>query len=256
MTRRADYGEEMSARLPIIRARTLLAAGAAATAVLVAAAAGFASAGAPPGAARDLAQIYFSSTLTRAEIISVVGRTLHDYRIDEGRVIAIRPGAIDLFERDGTRHSITIGSQTLVVGLARLFGARAIARGIRVVAVRDGNGPATQIRPSVTATALGKTLFGVTLVRAEVLNYAAKTPYDVQIDEGRVVLVRPGSITLLERDGTRQAIAVSSQTLVTLSGQPVDMTAVTRGLTAITVRQNGGPASEIRLFPGGLAVGG
>ncbi len=246
----------MHVRRTFIRARTLLAIGSVAAAVLIASSAGFASRGAPPGAARDLAQTYFSSSLLRAEVVAVVGRVLHDYRIDEGRVTAVRTGAIDLLERDGTRQTIAIGSQTLIVGLGRLFGARTLVRVPRVVVVRDGNGPATQIRPSVTAAALGKTLFGATLVRAEVLNYAAKTPHDVRIDEGRVVLVRPGAVTLLERDGTRQAIAVGSSTFVTLNGQPVDQAVMTRGLTAVAVRVDGGPASDIRLFPPGLAAGG
>jgi hypothetical protein len=241
-------------RLPFVRARTLLAAVAAVLAVLAASAAGFAAPGAPPGAARDLAQVYFSNALTRAEVVSVVGHSVHDYRIDEGRVTAVRPNAIDLLERDGTRQTISVAASTQIRGLGRLFGPRSVARGMRVVAITDGVGPAAQIRPSGSAGALGKLFFGVTLVRAEVLTYFAKTLHDVRIDEGRVVLVRPASITLLERDGTRQTIAVSPSTLVTVSGQPADVSAVTRGLTAITVRVGDDPAQEIRLFPAALGL--
>ena len=240
-------------RPPFVRARTLLAAAAAAVVALVASAVGFAAPGAPPGAARDLAQVYFSNSLTRAEVVSVVGRSVHDYRIDKGRVIAVRPNAIDLLERDGTRQTISVSASTQVMGLGRLFGPRSLVRGTRVVAITDGAGPATQIRPSGSAGALGKLFFGVTLVRAEVLTYSGKTLHDVRIDEGRIVSVRPGSITLQERDGTRQQIAVSSSTLVALAGQPADLSAVTRGLTAITIREGDGPALEIRLFPGFLA---
>jgi hypothetical protein len=230
-------------RLPFVRARTVLAAATAAVAVLVASAAGFAAPGAPPGAARDLAQIYFSNTLIRAEVVSLVGRSVHDYRIDEGRVTAIRPNAIDLLERDGTRQTISVAS-------TQLF---AVGRGTRVIAVRDGDGPATQIRPSASARALGKVFFGATLVRAEVLTYTLKTPHDYRIDEGRIVSVRPTSIVLLERDGTRQTIAVSSSTLVSVAGQPADLSAVTKGQTAVTIREGDGPALEIRLVPGFLA---
>jgi hypothetical protein len=241
-------------RPPFVCARTLLAAAAAAVAALVASAAGVAAPGAPPGAARDLAQIYFSNTLIRAEVVSVVGRSVHDYRIDEGRVTAVRPNAIDLLERDGTRQTISVAASTQVVGLGRLVGPRSVARGTRVVAITDGVGPATQIRPSGSAGALGKLFFGVTLVRAEVLTYSAKTLHDVRIDEGRIVLVRPASITLLERDGTRQTIAVNSSTLVTVAGQPSDLSAVTRGFAAITVREGQGPAQEMRLFATALGL--
>jgi hypothetical protein len=229
----------------------MLAAAAAAAAVLVASAAALASVGAPPGAARDLAKIYFSSTLTRAEVVSVVGRITHDYRIDEGRIIAVRPNAIDLVERDGTRQTIAVGLQTQLIGVTvpRQIGPRVAVRGTRVVTIRDGNGPATQIRPSSSAAALGKILFGVTLVRAEVLTYSAKTAHDFRIDEGRIVVVRPGSITLLERDGTRQTIPVGSSTVVTLNSQQADPSALRNGLAAITVRDGNLPAQEIRLFP-------
>ena len=42
------------------------------------------------------------------------------------------------------------------------------------------------------------------LVRAEVLNYQAKTCDDNRIDQGRIVGVKPTSITLAERDGSRR----------------------------------------------------
>jgi hypothetical protein len=243
----------MSGHRPaFVCARTLLAGAAAAVAVLIASAAGFAASGAPPGAARDLAQVYFSNTLTRAEVVSIVGRFQHDYRIDQGKVIGSRPNAIDLLECDGTRQTIAVASSTVVPG--RFFGSPSVARGTRVVAVRDGDGPATQIRPSGSVKALGKFFFGASLVRAEILTCSAKTTlHDYRIDEGRIVSVRPTSIVLLERDGTRQTIAVGSSTLVTLAGQPSDLSVVTKGLAAVTIRQGDGPAQELRLVPSFLA---
>src|SRR5262249_38899141 len=64
---------------------------------------------APPRAARDLAQTYFAGQLTRAEVVTVSGKYEHDWRVDEGRVVAVRQNAIDLMERDGTRQTIAIG---------------------------------------------------------------------------------------------------------------------------------------------------
>jgi hypothetical protein len=247
-------------RPPFVRSRTmlavraLLAATAAAAAILAVSAVGSAARGAPPATARDLAQTYFSSTFARAEVVTLLGRALHDYRIDEGRVIAARPNGVDLLECDGTRQTIAVGPGTQVVGLGRVFGS-ALARGARVVAVTDGGGPATEVRPSGYARALGKLLLGVTLVRAEVLNCSGKTLHDYRIDEGRIVLVRPGTIVLLERDGTRQTIVVSSATQVTQAGQPVDVSALTRGEAAVTIREGDGPAEQILLVPQVLTVG-
>ncbi len=240
-------------RLPFACARTTLVAVAALLCGFAAAAGALAAKGAPPATARDLAQTYFSNTLTRAEVLTVVGRAVHDFRIDEGRVTAIRPSAIDLLERDGTRQTIGIGPQTQIVG-GRLLGLPNGLRGTRVVTLTDNNGPATLVRPSSTARALGRSLFGATLVRAEIVTFAGRTQ-DVRIDEGRITAVRSGAITLLERDGTRQAIAVASTTTVTQGGQAVDSSALARGLTAIAVRVNDGPAQQVYLAPGILGLG-
>jgi hypothetical protein len=236
------------------RVRTLLAAAAAAIFALTAASVVPAAPGAPPPAARDLSLTYFSNALIRAEVVSLVGRSEHDFRIDEGKVVAVRANAIDLLERDGTRQTIAISAQTQIVGVGRLFAPGAITRGTRVIAVRDGGGAAQQVRPSGWARVIGRTLFGNTLVRAEVLNYVGKTVHDFRIDEGRIVGVKPAMVTLLERDGTRQPIPVSSSTLMTLNGQPVDQSAVVKGLAAITIREGDGPAEQILLGNGPFVV--
>jgi hypothetical protein len=233
--------------------RTLLVTVAVTIAALVASAAGIASRSAPPGAARDLALAFFAPGLTRAEVVTIVGRVEHDYRIDEGRIVAVRPNAIDLLERDGTRQTIPLASPGQTPG--RVFGPTVFVRGTRVVTLRENGGPATQIRPSNQARILGRALFGPALVRAEVLVYQAKTPHDYRIDQGRVVSVKPNSsITLFERDGTRQTISTDPTTIVTEGGQVVDQTAIAKGMTAITIREGDGPAEQILLVPGVLVV--
>ena len=256
MNRGTDYVKEMSDRLSTFgRALRLPAVALAATMALAVAAPGFASKVAPPRAARDLAQTYFTGAFTRAEVVTIAGRYVHDWRVDEGRVVAVRPNAIDLLERDGTRQTIAIGAQTVVSGVGRIFAPGAIARGTRVVTLRDGNGPAQQVRPSAWGRILGTTLLGATLVRAEVLNSQAKTLHDYRIDEGRIVSAKAGSsITLLERDGTRQAIPISASTVVSANGQPVDQSALVKGQTAVTIREGDGPAEQI-LLATGLALG-
>ncbi len=248
MIRGTDYRQTMSDRRPpLALARLLFVAAVVTTAVLIATAAGQASQGAPPATARDLAQTYFSGALVRAEVLSYSGRVEHDFRIDEGRVVAVRTNAIDLLERDGTRQTIQIGPQTSIAGVGRLFTPNVVVRGARVVAVRDGGGPATQIRPSAAARILGRTFFGPTLVRAEVLNYQGKVLHDYRIDEGRIVNVKQAAVTLLERDGTKQTIPVGPTAVVTMAGQLVDQSFVIKGLTAITIREGGGPAEQIML---------
>ncbi len=227
------------------RGRRRLAAAVAALAAsgLLLASAAPPAAGAPPLIARDLAQAFFGSTLIRAEVVSVVGHTVHDFRIDQGRVTAIRAGSLDLLEKDGTQLTIPIASATQ--GQAIL--ARA-PRGLRIVTVRDGDGPATQIWFAGAARALGRTLFGGTLARAELVTYDGKIVHDFRIDEGRVSAVRPGSVTLTERDGTQQSIAVGPSTQVTTFGIASDLSALTKGVTAISIREGDGPAQLIRIL--------
>jgi len=225
----------------------LVAVAAAAVVALLASAASLATPSAPPGSARDLALTYFTNGFVRAEVVTFAGRVEHDYRIDEGRVVAVRATSIDLLERDGTRQTIAINGQTLIAGVGRLFSPGSVARGSRVVAFRDGNGAAQQIRPSNWTRVIGRTLMGGPLVRAEVLNYQAKTVHDYRIDQGRIVGVKPASITLAERDGSRQTIAVTASTLFTVGGQAVDQNSVTKGLTAITIREGDGPAEQVLL---------
>ena len=244
----------MSDRRPPLAFACALVACAVVTIAALAASVALAAKGAPPATARNLAQTYFSSTLIRAEVLSAVGRVQHDYRIDVGRVTAVRPSALDLLERDGTRQTITLGPQTQFVGIGGLTGIPLGARGVRVVTLTDNGGPATLVRPATTAKALGKSLFGSARVRAEIVTYAGKTQ-DVRVDEGRIVAVRGGSFTLLERDGTRQAIAVAATATVTEGGQTVDSSAIVRGLTALTVRINDAPAQQIFLAAGVLGVG-
>jgi hypothetical protein len=234
-------------RLPLARARGLLVGAVAAAALLAAAASALAARGAPPATARDLASAFFSNTLTRAEVVSVVGKTVHDYRVDEGKVVAVRAGAVDLLERDGTLQTIRMGAATLTIGkVSRVLGP-VVPRSMRVVALRDGGGPATQIRPAGQAQVLGRLLLGAALVRAEIVSYSAKTLHDVRIDDGRIVAVHANALTLLELDGTRQSIPVGPATLVTTAGRPAGLGAAARGLYAITIRDGDGPAQEVRL---------
>lgn len=244
MIRGTDYGY-MSAL-----ARMVLVA-ALGVAALAGSAAGLAGPNAPPTAARSLALTYFAAGLTRAEVVTLGARVEHDFRIDEGRVVAIRAGSVDLLERDGTRQTIAI------TGPARRLGRATgvLVRGMRVVTVRDNGRPAALIRPSAQSGIIGQSFFGAAFVRAEVLSYQGGAAHDFRIDEGRIVAVKPSSsLTLLERDGTSQTIQISAGTIVSAGGQPVDQSALLKGQTAVAIRDGDGPASEV-LLATGLVLG-
>ena len=147
---------------------------------LIASAASLATSSAPPGWRRGPRPHLFHDRLRArrgGDELAGRGRARLPHR--RGRAsVAVRQTSIDLLERDGTRQTIALNGQTLIAGVGRLFSPGSVIRGSRVVAFRDGNGAAQQIRPSNWTRVIGRTLMGGGLVRAEVLNYQAKTLHD------------------------------------------------------------------------------
>jgi len=112
-----------------------MAAAGAAVAAIALAQAGAAGVG-------SLGSFFFGPKLVRAEIITSEGGTLHDYRVDQGRVQRVAGGNLTLIEKDGTVVSVPIAATAAVslgnssVPLTRL------RRGYTATTVRDGGAPA------------------------------------------------------------------------------------------------------------------
>jgi hypothetical protein len=88
--------------------------------------------------------------------------------------------------------------------------------------------------------------FGPKMIRAEVVLKDAGVLHDYRLDRGRVRAVSPGSLTLLERDGTLVVVPVAADADVRLNGRLVPLSALRRGMIATTVRDGGTPASTVR----------
>jgi hypothetical protein len=86
------------------------------------------------------------SKLVRAEIVTKDGGTLHDYRIDRGRVTAATSGSITLLEADGTSVSVPVAPGATVVLNGSPASVSALHRGLVATTLRDGNGPATRVQ--------------------------------------------------------------------------------------------------------------
>jgi hypothetical protein len=110
-------------------------------AVLLAAQPGFAL----PG---SLGSYFFGPKLVRAEVLVKDADGLHDYRIDRGVLRDRGGGALTLRERDGTLVTIPVGPGTTVTIAGRLSSLAALRRGMTITAIRDDEGPATEIRAS------------------------------------------------------------------------------------------------------------
>ena len=68
---------------------------------------------------------------------------------------------------------------------------------------------------------LGNDFFGPKLVRAEVITSEGGAIHDYRVDRGRIRSVAPGSLTLLEKDGTLVSVPVAATADVTLRGDHV-----------------------------------
>lgn len=94
-------------------------------------------------------------------------------------------------------------------------------------------------------SSLGNYFFGPNLVRAEVILNEGGAIHDYRVDRGRIRALGPGSLTLLERDGTVVTVPVAATADVRLGGVSVPFARLRRGFMAITVRDGAASASQV-----------
>jgi hypothetical protein len=93
---------------------------------------------------------------------------------------------------------------------------------------------------------LGTYFFGPKLVRAEVLVKDGGVLHDYRVDRGVIRAKSPGTLSLLERDGSVVSIAVAPTATITLDGRPIAFSALRRPMVATVIRDGDSPATEVR----------
>ena len=121
---------------------TLVAAAAAALTVGVSAGLG----GAGARVHRSLGDLYLGPQMARAEIVLVQKGVVHDFRLDQGRVTAVRDTSIELAERDGTKQVIPLSPSTKFMVSGAPATLAALSTGMVAVTIRDGDQPAQRVR--------------------------------------------------------------------------------------------------------------
>jgi len=124
---------------------------AAVAAGLVAVATGLGAASAPPQKGSGLGSFFLGARMARAEVIMVYGGSVHDWRLDQGRVLVVRPNALKLSENDGTKTLIPISPAASVTINRRPAVLDGIVRGMTALTARDGDAPATIVTVSGAA---------------------------------------------------------------------------------------------------------
>ncbi|PWU18623.1 MAG: hypothetical protein C5B48_14575 [Candidatus Rokuibacteriota bacterium] len=130
--------------------RWVIAAGIAAA--LVAGVTGLAASG--PPTTGSLGTFFLGPKMARAEVVMVYGGQVHDWRIDQGTVAKVGPAAMTVVERDGTRAVIPVSIDATVTLNRRLAVMSDLTRGMKVLAARDGNAPATIVKATTTGASI------------------------------------------------------------------------------------------------------
>jgi hypothetical protein len=92
---------------------------------------------------------------------------------------------------------------------------------------------------------LASSIFGPTMVRAEVIVKERGLVHDLRVDRGRITAVTPNTLRLLEGDGTVVTIAIAPDAAVTLRSRPGRLTELRRGMNVTTVREGDGAARYV-----------
>ena len=119
---------------------------AALVAALIVGATSLASATAPPAEARALGELFFNKNMARAEVVMVNRGSVHDYRLDQGKLLNVRQGTIELLERDGTHQVIPVAVTAQVLLNGRIVPLTALPLRMNVITIRDGDEPAQTVR--------------------------------------------------------------------------------------------------------------
>jgi hypothetical protein len=93
-------------------------------------------------------------------------------------------------------------------------------------------------------------LLGPKMVRGEIVVKDGGTVHDYRVDQGRLRAVVVGSsvLSLYERDGQLVSVPVAPGARITLGGRPVPLSALKRGMRAITVRDGNAAAETVQAF--------
>ncbi len=90
---------------------------------------------------RALSDYLLGPKMLRAEVIVMDG-SVHEFRLDRGRVQRVSGATLTIYERDGTTVSVPVAGNAAITINGRAASFSALRRGMNVLTVRDGSAPA------------------------------------------------------------------------------------------------------------------
>jgi hypothetical protein len=102
-----------------------------------------------PGLAlpRSLANYFYGPGLIRAEVLVRDAEGIHDWRLDQGRILRVMPArsGLRIVEHDGRVVNVEVAPDARIELHGRPVPLFALRRGIRALIVRDGESPAVVV---------------------------------------------------------------------------------------------------------------
>lgn len=96
---------------------------------------------------RSLANYFFGPAMVRGEILIQDATGVHDYRLDQGRLLTVAParGVVRIRERDGRIVALPVAPTARIELHGQPVPLSALRRGVRVLVVREGEQPAEAV---------------------------------------------------------------------------------------------------------------
>jgi len=102
-----------------------------------------------PGLAlpRSLANYFYGNGMIRAEVVVRDAEGVHDWRLDQGRILRVMPARslLRIVEPDGRVVEVQIAPDARIELHGRPVFLAALRRGVRAFIVREGEGPAVVV---------------------------------------------------------------------------------------------------------------
>jgi hypothetical protein len=93
----------------------------------------------------SLGNFFFGPKLVRAEVITSEGGTIHDYRVDQGKIRLVTAASLTLFEKDGTTVAVPVAPNATVTLGGASVPLKRLKRGFVATTVRDGSASASMV---------------------------------------------------------------------------------------------------------------
>ena len=97
---------------------------------------------------KSLAAYLLGPKMVKAEIVVKDGGVTYDYRLDQGKIRAVGPSSITLWERTGEVVTVPVSATARVTLGGRNVSLAALRKGMRVTTVRNGGAPADTVQAS------------------------------------------------------------------------------------------------------------